>query len=106
MALNISGATFGRDKAGQKKLLANLKGDIEKARKNLTGASYESVVNNVNKYWAGEDAKKFLTMFKKSVSEISTKMKAYEKTIDSALNTDASQFAKLQSRNANTITKK
>lgn len=106
MALGIGSATYGRDKSGQKKLLANLKGDIEDARKHLTGSNYEAVINNVNKYWSGADAQKFLTVFKKSVSDISTKMKNYEKTIETALNADASQFAKMQSKNAGTIKKK
>lgn len=106
MALNISGATYGRDKAGQKRLLANLKNDIEKARKSLTGADYENIIKMVRQYWSGADAEKFLNTFKKSVSEVSTKMKTYEATIEKALSSDANQFAKLQSRNASTITKK
>lgn len=102
----MQNATYGRDKSGQKKLLANLKGDIASARKHLTGSKYDAVIKNVNTYWSGVDAQKFLSVFKKSVSEISSKMKAYETVIENALNADANQFARMQSTNVGSITKK
>ncbi len=99
-------ATYGRDKSGRKKLLANLKGDINSARKQLTGSTYDAVIKNVNTYWSGVDAQKFLSVFKTSVKEISTKMKSFENVIETALNADANQFAKLQSTNVGSIAKK
>lgn len=105
MSLDMASATYGRDKSGQKNLLATLKADIEKIRKSLSNENYDAIINNVNKYWSGADAQKFLTNFKKSVSDISAKMKTYENTIEMALNADANQFAKMQSLNATTIKK-
>ena len=43
MALAIKDATYARDVAGRKKLLANLQSDIDNAIKAFTGTEYNTV---------------------------------------------------------------
>lgn len=103
MALNISNATYGRDTAGTKTLLNNLKGDVEKARKLLTNANYQDVIKNVEKYWSGSDAEAFKQKFAKAVENISSKMQAYEKGLEIVIEADAKSFANMQYKNQGLI---
>ena len=100
MALAIKDATYARDVAGRKKLLANLQSDIDKAIKALTGTEYNTVKTTVNKYWVGEDAEQFKTNLQLSAKELEALFKEYKSTIQKALTADAKQFASMQSNNA------
>ncbi len=104
--LNISGATYGRDTAGAKALISNLKGDISTAQKALTGADYQKIITFVNQYWSGADATKFINEFKKTVQYISTQYGKINSLVDTMISADAKYFAGVQNANANSITGK
>ena len=103
MALEMKDATFARDKAGKKKLVANLQSDIDRAIKTLTGTEYNNVRQCVSKYWVGADADQFRTNIQLSAKELEALFKTYKQTIQKAMDTDTKQFASMQSKNASTV---
>lgn len=104
--LRISGATYGRDTVGTTALKNNLKGDIARARKALTGADYQRVITAVRQYWSGPDANKFVNEFKKTVSYIDQQYRKFNGFIDTVFNADKRQFTKMQNVNASSISVK
>lgn len=103
MALNMSNATYARDKAGRENLIKNLQGDIDRIIKKMQGSDYETVIKTVEKYWAGDDADKFIKAFKKSVKDVAKDMALYKAEIANAIKADSKYFAKLQTKNVGTI---
>lgn len=103
MSLDIKNATYARDKAGKKKLVANLQSDIDAAIKVLTGNEYNQVRQVVSKYWVGADADQFRTNLQLSAKELEALFKTYKSTIQKALDTDTKQFSSMQSKNAATV---
>ncbi len=103
MGLQIANATYGRDSKGVQTLKSNLTGDIDKSIKVLTGSEYTNFIKTVQANWSGADADKFIQKFKESVKQIETEFKAYKSQIIRALDNDYSQFAKMQSSNASTV---
>lgn len=101
--LNINSATYGRDTAGAKKLLAELQKKISTSISALKGSAYTDVVNTVKKYWSGADADKFLSEFANEVTELQTSFKRYNEIIQTAMANDAKGFAGMQETNAGLI---
>ena len=101
--LNIAGASYGRDSAGTRTVINNLKGDITDARRALTGADYSRVISTVRQYWSGEDADKFINEFKKTVRYIDSQYSKFNGLIDSLFNSDKRQFTSMQATNAASI---
>ena len=103
MALEMKNATYARDTAGKKKLLSELKGDVNNAIKALEQTS--TVTNEVDKYWLGKDANQFKSSFKSSADEIKALYKKFNTLIENALADDAKQFGKMQETNSSEIAK-
>ena len=101
MSIEMKNATYGRDTAGKKKLLAELQGDVNNAIKALEQTS--TVTDEVDKYWLGKDATQFKTSFKKSADEIKTLYKKFNTLLENALAADTKQFSNLQSTNSSEI---
>lgn len=102
--LKIGNATYGRDRRGIDALKANLKGDIDRAMKALD--EYKNFIQTVESNWSGPDSAEFVDKFIKSVTQIKSEFKKYKIQIDRALEADATQFYKMQSSNASTISGK
>lgn len=103
MALNMSGATYGRDASGRKKLISDLQGDLKTARTAVTGNELTTLLKEVDKYWSGADADKFKTQIKTTATNIANDMKTFDRDLENSLNEDTKGFQKLQSTNASSI---
>lgn len=103
MALQMNDATYGRNLTGRAALVANLQGDIDKAIAALDGAEYNTVVTTVKNNWNGADADEFLAKLKATKDDIKKSYKQYKSVVQSALNSDSTQFTKMQNANKATI---
>ncbi len=100
---SMSNATYGRDTAGRKKLLADLTGDLKKVRAELTGSELTNLLNEVSKYWVGADADKFKKLIKDDITYADSEIKKLIAELEKDFDTDSNQFAKMQSTIANSM---
>ena len=101
--LTITNATYGRDTSGKKKLVADLVGDLKKVREELTGKELTTLMDEISKYWLGEDAKAFKQKINSTVSNIDSEIKKITNSLEKSFDTDAKSFSKMQNVNANEI---
>lgn len=101
MAISIGTTQFGRDNTAA----TTLKTNIEKAFNTYSNTikDINDITNVVRKNWAGVDADDFIkTLQAKANACANTNKKSVDK-IKSAIDTDISNFAKLQSSNTGII---
>ena len=103
--MSMDNFTYARSDAGRKKLIADLKADIEDAKRALKGTDYNTLKDSVNKYWVGTDKNKFVKMLDQSVADITKKFDQFKTQIESAINADAAAFKSMQASNAQSINK-
>lgn len=103
--LEITNATYGRSTAGQKSIVNNVQGDIDRAMKALdkSNKEYLNLRNTVKKYWTGPDANRFLKLLDDQRESIQNKMKSYKNTFVTALDQDRIQFDKTQDKIASNL---
>lgn len=101
MAITIGETKYGRDNTAA----ATLKSDIEKSfnKYNAVISDITDIINVVRKNWAGVDAEKFIsTMELNARISVSTNKTSVNK-IKSAIDTDISNFNKMQTSNQGLI---
>ncbi len=97
--VTMNQATFARSVSGRKKLANDFSSDIENLIKILNGDKYAALKKVVNQNWTGTDATDFLNDIEKTRKSLETKLRALKNQFNSAISSDASQFAKFQSKN-------
>ena len=102
MALAINEATYGRDAAGRKKLLADFQAEIDKAIK-VMETEQTTVIDTVKKYWIGKDADAFIKNFKQNVADMKADFNRRKKDLESVLSSDSKEFEKFQDKVANNL---
>ena len=95
--------TYSRSAAGKKKLIADLKSDIGRAKKEFTGSKLEDVKTVVKNYWQGADADKFFSELTAKAKEAAKACDKYVSTIETSLDSDSTAFDKMQDSNVSSI---
>lgn len=101
--LGIKDATYGRNVNGIIKLQSELNADIDRAVKAIDGSEYQNFVTTIGANWAGEDADRFISEFKKATTEIKSNFAKYKTTINNAINEDIRYFDSFQNTNADVV---
>ena len=103
MALNIAQMTYGRDAAGRKRLVTDLKADLAAAKKAF--ADVAEIKSAVAKYWRGPDATKFMEGFETMSQAAGKACTKFGEYVDNALSADAKNFNTMQNTNASQLPK-
>lgn len=103
MALDMNGATFGRNKTQINQLCQRYAMAISYLKNVLSGRGggpdeYSSLMKTIDNYWAGADADKFKNDLVQKRSEIENKLDGYSKKIQEALNSSYEEFLRFQQR--------
>ena len=101
----ISNATYGRSTAGQKAIVNNFQGDIERALKALDAdnAEYKALRKTISDNWSGADANAFLKLLDDKRTSIQSKVKKFKSAYSTVINEDNSKFIAGQKRIASNM---
>lgn len=104
MALDMNGATYGRNKAKINDLAGSYEASITSLKKALYGNdggpdTYSALMKTIDNYWVGADADQFKSDVSKKRDEISKKLDNYQNKVREALNSSYEEFIKFQSNN-------
>ena len=99
--LTMVDATFARNKGKQSELKSEFKSKLDKLIKEIK--NYDTIVNQVNTYWVGDDAAQFKTVIKANATSLSSLLNKLKSQFDKALSTDQKAFAKTQTSNVSIV---
>ncbi len=100
---NIASMDYGRDTAGNAKLLSEYQSLLTTMANSIVGADYNNVLTKVQQYWAGADADEFVKNFKQYASNLKTKVTKYQTIVQNAVSADMKLFSNDQAKMASNI---
>lgn len=99
----LSDMTYGRSTAGRQSVINTYQSWINSYKKNLKGDQYNKMISAIQNGWNGADADAFIKKLEEITVELERRVNQYIVRMETALKSDASNFAKLQNNNQNNV---
>ena len=99
----INDLSYGRSVSGRTTFVNNYTAWVDSTKRTVRGNEYSALIKAINNGWSGSDADAFIAKLDKLAKQLEERISIYASRMNSAMNSDASDFANMQNVNANSI---